>query len=88
MANKVDKILGEYREKDSGKISQYDTDPASPSAEDVWVLKAAPAVAGGGAVIGFIGLGVPLLLPGTFTSITYRLSFRTKEGTTKRATLS
>ena len=86
--SKFDKILGEYRESDVGRIPQRSTDPTSPQAEDAWVLKQQSAGTGGGIIQAFLGLGFPMLSPGVGSSTTYSFSFRTKEGTTKRATLS
>jgi hypothetical protein len=71
-----------------GKIPQLDADPASPSAEDVWVKKTQSAGAGGGVIIAPMGLGFIALTPGVGSSQTYELSFRTQEGTTKRVALS
>jgi len=72
---------------ESGAISQVTEDPASPAAEEAWVLRSGT---GGG-----IADGTPmgLLLGLTYTDnggipFTYQFSYRTKEGTTKRVSLT
>lgn len=69
-----------------GSIPQYDTDPASPAAEDAWVLKSG-SVTGGGKLQFLFGLGTPVTDSGT-GGVTYQFSYRTQEGTTIRTTLS
>jgi len=69
-----------------GGIPQYDTDPASPTAEDAWVLRSTTGT-GGGKLNTFLGLGFPYTSQGTL-SYTYRLSYRTQAGTTVRTLLS
>lgn len=69
-------------------IPQVDTDPASPNAEDAWVLKTQSAGVGGGVIIAPLGLGFLALTPGAGSSSSYKFSYRTKEGSTKRVTLS
>lgn len=71
----------------STSIPQVDTDPASPSAEDAWVLKTTTGGAGGGVLQFFGGLGQPITSVGA-PSTTYQFSYRTVEGTTKRVTLT
>lgn len=72
----------------TGSVPQYDADPASPNAEDMWVKRTASGGTGGGKIIAPLGLGFLALTPGVGGSSTYQLSYRTKEGTTKRVTLS
>lgn len=67
-------------------IPQLDADPASPSAESAWVLKSTSA-GGGGKLMGIVGLMTPVATVGAPTT-TYRFSYRTLDGTTKRVTLS
>lgn len=61
---------------DTNYIPQLDADPASPSAEQVWVRKSGNA-----------GSPMGLLLSLTTNAITYQLSYRTIEGTTKRVSI-
>ena len=69
-----------------GKIPQYDADPSSPNAEDVWVLKSS---SGGPGVAGVpMGLLLSLTYTGPGGGTSYQLSFRTKEGTTIRSGLT
>ena len=72
------------------KIPQLDADPASPKAEDAWVLKSGGGGgAGGGVIIAPLGLGFVALTPGSGGGAsTYQFSFRTQEGTTIRVALS
>lgn len=70
-----------------GKIPQYDTDPVS-SAEDVWVKATIGGGSGGGKLKGLFGLGMPIVSVNTGGTATYALSFKTKEGTIKRVTLT
>lgn len=68
-------------------IQQVTSDPASPPAQEAWVLASGGGGGGGGGVItGFIG-GFPLLTAGT-PAYTYTLKYRTKEGTTVSVALS
>lgn len=63
-------------------IPQLNADPASPNAEDAWVLRSP---------IYSAGTPLGLLLAITNTSIvgyTYQHSYRTKEGTTVRVSLT
>jgi len=70
-------------------IPQLDADPASPNAEDAWVLRSGGAVSGGGVIKGWIGLGsTPILSPGSGGASTYALKYRTQEGTTVGVALS
>lgn len=62
---------------DTNYIPQLDADPASPSAEQVWVRKSGNA-----------GSPMGLLLSLTTNTITYQLSYRTIEGTTKRVSIT
>ena len=70
------------------KIKQYDIDP-SPKAENAWVLRTAGA---GGSTEG-MPMGLLMALTYATTSggggpTTYQFSYRTKEATTLRNTLS
>lgn len=69
-------------------IPQYNSDPASPIDEEVWVLKSGGGGSGGGEIKAFLGLSFPYLSTGGGGPTTYQLSYRTKEGTTVRTTLS
>ncbi len=69
-------------------VPQLTSDPASPAAQDMWVLRQGSGSTGGGKVRAFLGLGAPYLTVGSAGSFTYKLSYQTKEGTIKRATLS
>lgn len=63
-------------------IPQYENDPSSPEANDVWVRKSATTTA---------GMPQGLLLAITYSggeSGSYELSYRTEEGTTVRSNLS
>ena len=73
----------------SNKIKQYDSDPASPKAEIPWVLRTA------GASGSTKGMPMGLLLALTYATTsagggatTYQFSYRTKQNTTLRTTLS
>ena len=78
----------------SFKIKQYDTDPTSPKKESAWVLRQGT----GGGIVQLSTKGVPmgLLLSLTYAitatttgvAFTYQFSYRDKEGTTIRNTLS
>jgi hypothetical protein len=73
----------------SNKIKQYDSDPTSPKIETAWVLR---TVGAGGSTEG-MPMGLLLALTYATTSAgggatTYQFSYRTKEGSTKRATIS
>lgn len=70
-------------------IPQLDADPASPNAEDAWILKeGVGGGSGGGTIIAPLGLGFIALTTGGGGSLTYKLSYRTKEDTTVRVSLS
>lgn len=72
-----------------GSIPQYDADPTSPAQETSWVLKqGGGGGAGGGLLNAIIGLSFAYLSTGAATATTYQFSYRTKEGTTVRETLS
>ena len=86
MALKHDPILGTEREV--GIIPQLSADPANPKKERAWVLATIGGGSGGGEIKALMGLGMPYLTPDTGGTATYQLSFRTKEGTTKRVTLA
>ncbi len=66
-------------------IPQYNSDPASPVEEEVWVLKTGGGGSGSGEAYGLL---LALTQPGGGGAATYELSYRTIEGTTVRATLS
>lgn len=83
---KYDVILDELREEDAGVIPQYDTDPSAPAQETAWVLK---TFSGGGAGSGeAYGLLLTLTQPGDGATTTYQFSYRTKEDTTVRVSLT
>jgi len=90
MAIKFDKILGKLREDDTtggtASISQVDSDPASPSAEDAWVLHTTTGQDGTAGEPR--GLLLALTYTGTVGGHTYQFSYYTKEGTIVRVTLS
>ena len=67
-----------------GHIPQLDSDPASPSQEDAWVLRTAGGGAGAGEPYGLL---LALTQPGA-GGTTYKFKYRTKEGTTKEAALA
>lgn len=82
------------RVTDIFKIPQYTSDPANPSKEDSWVLRQG---SGGGIVtlstegapIGLLlSLTYPVTLTTTGVAFTYQFSYRNKEGSTIRTTLS
>lgn len=84
MAIKFDPILGKLRAKDI--IPQLDSDPASPKAQEAWVLK---EVTGGGAGAGeAYGLLLALTQPGAGAGNTYTFKYRTKESTTVTVALT
>lgn len=68
-------------------IPQYDTDPVSPNPEDAWVLHSTSGGSGGGTILAMMGGGFMASSVGTSTD-SYQFSYRTLEGTTKRATLT
>tara|TARA_R110000868_G_C10972640_1_gene770674 strand:- start:12856 stop:13152 length:297 start_codon:yes stop_codon:yes gene_type:complete len=71
----------------TGSIPQVSTDPASPAAEDAWVLRSGS----GGAIADGTPIGLLLALTYTGnagTSFSYQFSYRTNEGTTIRANLA
>lgn len=70
----------------SSGIPQYDTDPASPSAHDTWVLRGTTG-AGGGKLQYLFGLGMPINTTGVATN-TYSLSYYTEQGTIVRTNLT
>lgn len=69
-------------------VPELSVDPASPNAQDMWVLKQGGGGVGGGKLRAFFGLGWPYLTVGSGGATTYKLSYRTQEGTTIRATMS
>ncbi len=68
-------------------IPQLNADPSAPNSEDMWVLKTGGG-SGGGELKAFSGLSFPIISTNGGGAATYQLSFRTKEGTTVRTTLS
>lgn len=66
-------------------IPQLNSDPSSPTAESAWVLRTGSGGAGGGKPIGLL---LSLTTTGAGGSLAYQFSYRTKDGTTKRVTLS
>ena len=66
-------------------IPQLSADPASPTAESAWVLKSSSGGSGGGKPIGLL---LALTETSSTSTLTYRFSYRTLEGTTKRVTIS
>lgn len=71
-----------------GGIPEYDTDPASPEAEDAWMLKTAGGGSGGGSIVAILGGGFMASSPNAGGGTVYQLSYRTLENTTIRVTLS
>jgi hypothetical protein len=73
-------------------IPQYTSDPALPNPQDAWVLRqGSGVVVTGGGTLNFIhGLALAVLSTGSGggASYTYQFSYRTKENTTKRVTIS
>lgn len=68
-----------------GHIPQLDADPTSPAPEDAWVLATISGGSGGGSPYGLL---LTITKPNTGGTSSYQFSFRTKEGTTKRVTLT
>lgn len=67
-------------------IPQLDSDPASPTQETAWILR---TFTGGGAGSGeAYGLLLTLTQPGDGATTAYQLSYRTKEDTTVRVSLT
>ena len=83
MAVKYDAILGKLRSKDI--IPQLDSDPSSPKAQDAWILASTTMGVGGGEPYGLL---LALTQPGVGGSSSYQFSYKTKEGTIIRASLS
>ena len=71
----------------TNKIPQVTSDPSSPLAEDAWILATISGGSGGGKLNAFFG-AFPYISPNTGGTASYQFSFRTLEGTTKRATLA
>lgn len=90
MAVKFDPLLGKLRAKDI--IPQVDADPSSPASQDAWVLhtQSGSGGSGGGKLKTTLGFGSYLVTANTGSTIThtYQLSYQTKEGTTKRVSLT
>lgn len=72
----------DYTAAAGASIPQLTADPASPAAEDAWVLYTAAALR---PQTSLFPLGMALL---TGTPATYQFSYRTNEGTTKRVSLA
>ena len=84
MPVRFDPLLNKVRIKDV--IPQLDADPSSPKQQEAWVLK---TFAGGGAGSGeAYGLLLTLTQPGDGATTTYQFSYRTKEDTTVRVSLT
>ena len=66
-------------------IPQLDSDPSSPNEESAWVLKSG---GGGGGAGSPIGLLLSLTYASSMSPLSYEFSYRTKESTTVRVTLS
>lgn len=66
-------------------IQQLSSDPASPSPEEVWVLKTTSGAITDGHSIGLL---LALTYQDNVGATTYHLSYRTLEGTTVRTLLS
>lgn len=79
---RFDALLGKVRFRD--RILQLPTDPSNPVSQDAWVLQQG----GGGGEGSPIGLLLSLTNATTAGAETYELSYRTKEGTTKRVELT
>ena len=92
MAYKFNAITGLLDLTGSGvSIPEYTSDPVSPANQSAWVLKqGGGTVTGGGKLNGILGMATYLVSPGTAGggALTYQLSYRTLEGTTKRVTIS
>ena len=77
-----------------GKIKQYSTDPTNPKAETAWVLR--QGTGGGIDHLSTEGMPMGLLMALTYATtasqtgvaFTYQFSYRTKDSTTVRASLS
>lgn len=68
-------------------VPQLSSDPSSPNAEDCHVLKTTSG-GGGGSAGQPIGLLLSLTQAGTGGTTSYQFSYRTKEGSFLRLTLS
>lgn len=66
-------------------IPQLTADPSNPSQESAWVLRSGAGGSGGGKPIGLL---LSLTTTGSGSGFTYQFSYRTKQDTTLRATLS
>ena len=73
-------------------IPQVTSDPVAPAAESAWVLKTGSGgtKVGGGKILAFLGLAFPYATVGSGGggTLTYRFSYRTLEGTTRRVQIS
>jgi hypothetical protein len=84
----------EITQTSGGKIKEYSSDPSGVKAETAWVLRQGT----GGGIVQLSTQGVPmgLLLSLTYAvtatttgvAFTYQFSYRTKENSTIRSTLS
>lgn len=81
----LDLVGDENFNADGTTIPQLSADPASPATQTAWILKTGVGAAGGGKPIGLL---LSLTTTGAGASLTYRFSYRTLEGTTKRVTIS
>lgn len=89
MGFKFNPFIGNFDvDNDSGggtTIPEYATDPVSPSAEDVWVLRTDTADGTAGSPRGLL---LSLTYTGNMLSSSYQLSYRTAAGTTIRTTMT
>ena len=69
-------------------IPEYAIDPASPNAGDAWVLRQGSGGSGGGKISFVAGMGALMTKANSGGAFTYKFSYQTTEGTTKRVTLS
>lgn len=83
MPVRFDPLLNKVRIKDI--IPQLDADPSSPKQQEAWVLRTYTPGEGAGEAIGLL---LALTTAGAGSTETYQLSYRTKEDTTVRVSLS
>jgi len=69
-----------------GTVPEYSSDPASPSANDTWVLRTTYPT--DGTAGNFRILGLNMLYAGSVTASTYQLSYQTEAGITKRVSIT
>lgn len=85
--NPLKKTFDLYEAGSSGPVvvPEYDTDPASPDQQTAWILKSITGGAGSGEAYGLL---LTLTQPGDGATTTYQFSYRTKEDTTVRVSLT